>query len=338
MTQPIIALQNISHTFKTRQGVLPVLQEVAFSVLPGEIVCLVGESGCGKTTTGKIIAGMLSPGAGEVLFEGQAVSALKGDAYTRYRRAVQVIHQDPYASLNPAHTVGSILRFPLQRHRIVSGEAALQKRIRQLLDMVDLTPADDFVDKFPHQLSGGQRQRVSIARTLTVSPRVIVADEAVSMVDVSIRISLLKTLGRLQRELGIAFVFITHDLALARYFAWQGRVAVMYLGRIVELGPTPHIIQNPQHPYTRALLSAVPEPDPYLTRSKSRIELRGHDIPSLLNLPDGCAFHPRCPWFEAGRCETAVPLLRVVGETPVYAACHPLAEGRALVSYHGSDT
>ncbi len=212
----------------------------------------------------------------------------------------------------------------------MQGEVALRQRIRDLLAMVELTPPDEFVPKFPHQLSGGQRQRVSIARALTVSPRVIVADEPVSMVDVSIRISLLKTLGRLRNELGIAFVLITHDLGIARYFARDGRIAVMYLGRIVEIGPTTAITETPLHPYTRALLAAIPVPDPQRTRARQPIDLRSQDIPTLLHLPRGCAFHPRCPHFEGERCATALPSLLPAYATPVQVACHPIAEGRRL--------
>lgn len=327
---PILELKNVYRTFGERQKLIPVLQDVSFKVAENEIVCLVGESGCGKTTTGKIISGVLPASRGQILFEGRDITNLEGEDFKAYRRAVQMIHQDPYASLNPAHTVEAILRFPLRRHRIARGEEALHEKIIELMEMVDLTPPDDLLNKFPHQLSGGQRQRVSVARTLTVSPRLIVADEAVSMVDVSIRISLLKMLTNLKEEFGITFVFITHDLAIARYFAVGGRIAVMYLGRVVEIGPTDDICLTPKHPYTRALLSAIPEPDPELTRSKKRIELRSQDIPNLLNLPAGCSFHPRCPWYEENTCEVTVPPLTPLEETGREVACHLLARGDTL--------
>jgi peptide/nickel transport system ATP-binding protein len=187
--------------------------------------------------------------------------------------------------------------------------------------MVDLTPVEDFYDKYPHQLSGGQRQRVSIARALTVNPSFLIADEAVSMVDVSIRVSLLKTLSLLRERLGVGFLFITHDLAIAKYFAWHGQIGVMYLGRIVEYGQTPQVVSDPGHPYTRALLGAVPEADPILTRSKERIALQSQNIPSLLNLPPACTFHPRCPLFVEGVCDTIEPALTeyAAGQT---VACH----------------
>jgi oligopeptide/dipeptide ABC transporter ATP-binding protein len=233
---------------------------------------------------------------------------------------VQIVHQDPYASLNPAHTVLDIISAPLLHHKLVGSRAAARDRTRELLQIVDLTPPDDLLDKYPHQLSGGQRQRVSVARALTVNPSFIVADEAVSMVDVSIRVSLLNMLTNLKEKIGVTFLFITHDLALAKYFAWQGRIAVMYLGRIIEIAPTPNLVNRPCHPYTQALLAAVPEADPRLTRSKERVQLRSLDIPSLLNLPPGCTFHPRCPRFEAGLCDAQVPELVDVGNG-TQAAC-----------------
>lgn len=234
--------------------------------------------------------------------------------YQRYRRAVQIIHQDPYASLNPTQTVRQMITTPLLRHKKVSGRRAAEQRAAELLEIVDLTPVGDFLNKYPHQLSGGQRQRVSVARALTVEPRFIVADEAVSMVDVSIRVSLLNMLYRLKDEFDVTFLFITHDLALAKYFAWEGRITVMYLGRIVEEGPTPRVITDSRHPYTQALLGAVPEADPELAKKKVQIELRSAEIPSLLNLPPGCTFHPRCPYIVPGECDVYVPPLEPIPE------------------------
>ncbi len=312
---------------------IPVLQDINLAVQPNEILCLVGESGCGKTTTGKIIAGLLAESDGEVLYKGQPMRGYRGKDRAAVRRALQIVHQDPFASLNPSHTIGQILSYPLKRHRMVSGRAALRRRIWELLTLVDLTPPGDVVNKFPHQLSGGQRQRVSIARALTVDPKLIVADEAVSMVDVSIRVSLLKMLHDLRDKLNVAIIFITHDLALAKYFAWEGRIAVMYLGRVVELGPTPQVIANPAHPYTRALISAIPEADPELTRSKERMQLRSEDIPSLTEIPSGCAFHPRCPFFVPGICDASMPPLERVPGFEQRVACAPLANGTGLQEY-----
>ncbi|MBV9789852.1 MAG: ABC transporter ATP-binding protein, partial [Chloroflexi bacterium] len=210
---------------------------------------------------------------------------------------------------------------PLRHHRLTRGRAQTRQRARELLASVDLTPADEILDTYPHQLSGGQRQRVAIARALTVNPALIVADEAVSMVDVSIRASLLKTLTRLKEQMGLAVLFITHDLALAKYFAWQGRVGVMYLGRLVELSPTPLLIEQPQHPYTQALLAAIPEVDPD-ARRVPQIALRSMDLPSLLHKPPGCPFHPRCPRFEGDSCAGVVPQLVTFPDQSA-VACHP---------------
>ncbi|MBI5961376.1 MAG: ABC transporter ATP-binding protein, partial [Chloroflexi bacterium] len=285
MSQPLVELRHVDRSFKQGRVMISVLQDINLTIHPNEILCLVGESGCGKTTTGKIAAGLLAVSAGEVLLQGRPLSDYRGRERAAARRSLQIVHQDPFASLNPSHTIGQILSYPLRRHHMVNGRAELRRRIWELLTLVDLTPPGDVVNKFPHQLSGGQRQRVSIARALTVEPKLIVADEAVSMVDVSIRVSLLKTLHDLRDRLNVAIVFITHDLALAKYFAWEGRIGVMYLGRMVEIGPTPDVIANPAHPYTKALISAIPEADPEITRHKQRMQLRSEDIPSLTEIP-----------------------------------------------------
>ncbi len=331
VTDPMLEMRGVYRSFVKDRQQIPVLQDINLTIQRDEIICLVGESGCGKTTAGKIITGLLEPSQGTILVNGRAMETYKGREKSLLRRQLQIVHQDPFASLNPAHTIGDILSFPLKRHRMTEGGAALKRRIWELLTMVDLTPPGDIVNKYPHQLSGGQRQRVSIARALTVEPKLIVADEAVSMVDVSIRITLLKMLQRLQRELGLTIVFITHDLALAKYFAWEGRIAVMYLGRIVEIGETPEVIANPSHPYTRALLTAVPEADPELTRQKQAIRLRSDEIPKLTDIPAGCAFHPRCPHFVPGTCDTNVPELAHTTGFEQQAACIPLQQGMPLL-------
>jgi peptide/nickel transport system ATP-binding protein len=297
------------------------VDDVSLTIPAGELLCLVGESGCGKTTTGKMIAGLLPTSSGRILYQGKDITKLARSDWKQYRLGVQMVHQDPYASLNPTQTLHEILAAPLQHHRFTRGETETKRRICQLLEIVDLTPADDFLEKYPHQLSGGQRQRVSVARALTVLPTFIVADEAVSMVDVSIRISLLKMFTRLKDEMGVGVLLITHDLALAKYFAWEGRIGVMYLGRMVEIGPAREVVDHPQHPYTQVLLSAIPEADPDVTRTKQRIELRSMDMPSLLRLPSGCTFHPRCPFFIGEVCEKVVPPLRR-GEWGSDVACH----------------
>jgi ABC-type oligopeptide transport system ATPase subunit len=263
----LLELDGVSQVFKTRRGEVRAVDDVSLSLDPGQVVCLVGESGSGKTTTARIAAGLTVPTEGTMRFEGRDVSRLKGRAFTEYRRAVQYIHQDPYASLNPIRDVFGTLSAPLRRHGLASRGTARDKAC-ELLRRVDLTPPEAFLDKYPHQLSGGQRQRVSVARALTLGPRLIMADEATSMLDVSIRISLLNMLIRLREDLGVGFMFITHDLAIAKYFGWHGHVAVMHRGRIVEYGRTPDVIGNPSHEYTRALLEAIPEPDPDLNRRK----------------------------------------------------------------------
>ncbi|HJZ45998.1 MAG TPA: ABC transporter ATP-binding protein [Roseiflexaceae bacterium] len=321
MNGPILQLADISQVFSWHNQPVRALDGVSLAIDEGQTICLVGESGCGKTTTGKIAAGLRRPTAGQVLYRGRDIWTLKGRDWEEYRNAVQLIHQDPYASLNPSRTVTQILSAPLFRHGLVRDRRHARERIYQLLELVDLTPVDDFYDKYPHQLSGGQRQRVSIARSLTVNPSFLIADEAVSMVDVSIRVSLLKTLSLLRERLGVGYLFITHDLAIAKYFAWHGHIGVMYLGRVVEYGPTPQVVSDPGHPYTRALLSAVPEADPTLTRSKERVTLENQNIPSLLNLPPACTFHPRCPLFVAGVCDQIEPgLASYAADQSV--ACH----------------
>jgi peptide/nickel transport system ATP-binding protein len=311
---PIIELNQITKYFGSRTERVTAVDALGLSIEDGEIVCLVGESGCGKSTTGKMVVGLLAPSEGSIAYLGRDISKLDRTEYQAYRRAVQIIHQDPYASLNPTQTIRQMLTTPLLRHKKVNSSAAADKRAAELLQIVDLTPVEDFLNKYPHQLSGGQRQRVSVARALTVEPRFIVADEAVSMVDVSIRVSLLNMLSRLKNEFEVTFLFITHDLALAKYFAWEGRIVVMYLGRIVEEGPTKRIITDPRHPYTQALISAVPEADPEIALRKRHIDLRSAEIPSLLNLPSGCTFHPRCPYAVPGECDVHVPALDQIPE------------------------
>lgn len=331
--QPLIELSGVYRSFEKDRNTIPVLQDINLNVYPNEVLCLVGESGCGKTTTGKIIAGLLDASQGNVLYNGQQIAAYNRKDRAVIRREMQLVHQDPFASLNPTHTIGQILSYPLKRHKMVNSRAELRRRIWELLTLVDLTPPGDIVNKYPHQLSGGQRQRVSIARALTVNPKLIVADEAVSMVDVSIRIGLLKMLHNLRDMFNLSIVFITHDLALAKYFAWEGRIAVMYLGRIVEIGRTQDIITNPSHPYTKALLSAVPEADPNITRKKHPMKLRSDEIPSLTDIPPGCAFHPRCPFYEPGLCDVNVPVLQNAPDHQQEVACIPLTSEGRLIEY-----
>jgi len=326
-TAPIIELDHVDQFFPTKRGLVHAVNDVSLTIEPGSVLCLVGESGSGKTTTAKMIAGLRPPSAGKMLYNGQDVTSLQGDRLTEFRRAVQIVHQDPYASLNPIRTIYQTLSAPLLKHKIVPNRQAAENRANELLEMVGLTPPSNFLHAYPHQLSGGQRQRVSVARALTLNPRVIVADEAVSMIDVSLRVSILNLLLKLREDLGVTFLFITHDLAIAKYFAWTGHIGVMYLGQLVEYGRTPSVIADPTHPYTRALLAAIPEPDPDLTRKKEEVQLRSADLPSLLRLPSGCTFHPRCPMWEQGLCDVVRPSLVSVGEGQS-SACHVVARER----------
>ena len=323
----LIELDAVTRAFTTPLGTVTAVDRVSLALDASEVLCLVGESGCGKTTTGRLLAGLIRPTSGTLLFQGTDVWLKKGADLREFRKAVQLVHQDPYASLNPTRTVAQTLLAPLVHHKRVRGGRAARAAAIELLERVGLAPAADFLEKYPHQLSGGQRQRVSIARALSVEPRVIVADEAVSMVDVSIRISLLNLLLSLRREFGVTIVLITHDLAVARYFAREGRIAVMYLGRVVELGPSESLVSDPAHPYAEALIAAIPEADPTTTRTKQRLVLRSADVPSLLELPSGCTFHPRCPRFEPGLCDVVRPdLTDIPGQRAV--ACHPAVRER----------
>ena len=325
MSRTPIELEHASRFYGSGSQQVRAVDDVSFTIEPGETLCLVGESGCGKSTTGRMMAGLLEPSDGRVLYGGSDVRKLPEEEKKRFRRAVQIIHQDPYASLNPIRNVTQILSAPLKRHKLVKSRSELRTKVHELLETVGLTPPEDFLRKHPHELSGGQRQRVSVARALTVNPEVIVADEPVSMVDVSLRIGLLNMLLKLQQDLGVAFLFITHDLAVAKHFSWEGQIGVMYLGRMVELGSTQRVVREPVHPYTRALISALPEADPELTRNKERLRLRSPDIPSLLNLPGGCPFHPRCPMYEEGLCDTDRPAEDAVALGGHLAACYVAA-------------
>jgi peptide/nickel transport system ATP-binding protein len=326
----LIELDHVTRTFHTPAGTITAVDAVSLAIEQAEAICIVGESGCGKTTTGRMLAGLLRPTSGRLLFEGSDVWQTKGAELARFRRAVQLVHQDPYASLNPTRTVYQTLSAPLFRHKKARGGQQALSALGDILERVGLVPPADFLAKYPHQLSGGQRQRVAIARALTVDPRVIVADEAVSMVDVSIRISLLNLLLALRDEFKVSIVLITHDLAVARYFASKGRIGVMYLGRMVELAGTEDLVSDPAHPYSAALISAIPEADPTITRNKERVPLRSAEVPSLLELPSGCTFHPRCPLFEAGLCDVKVPELLPI---PVNreVSCHVAVRERAGV-------
>ncbi len=289
------------------------VEDVTIGIGSGETVALVGESGSGKTTVARLLLGLEAPTGGQVLFRGRPLDALIGPARQAFRGSVQPVFQDSTASLNPRKTVAHTIGLGLAAARVPPSRR--RDELARLLEEVGLEPASAFLDRFPHQLSGGQRQRVNIARALATSPEVIVADEPVSALDLSVRAQILLLLLRLQRERGLAYLFISHDLAVVRSIAH--RVAVMYLGRIVEEGPTEHVFRRPSHPYTEALISATPVPDPR-TRRK-RIILAG-DVPSPLRPPPGCPFHPRCP-VAADICRAVFPPVVELGGGHS-AACH----------------
>jgi len=287
---------------------------VSFTIGAGETLGLVGESGCGKSTIARTILRLVEPTSGRVVVDGQDVFALTAPALRTLRRKMQIVFQDPYSSLNPRMTVRRTLREPLEIHRLASG-AGIEARVSALLEEVGLDPA--FAGSYPHELSGGQRQRVGIARALSVEPAFLVCDEPVSALDVSVQAQVLNLLADLREKRRLTYLFIAHDLAVVKHIA--DRVAVMYLGKIVELAPAPVLYSAPRHPYTRSLLSAVPVPDP--TAKQQRIVLQG-DVPSPANPPSGCPFHPRCPHPRKNdRCRSEVPALRAVALGQV-AACH----------------
>ncbi|WP_338070972.1 oligopeptide/dipeptide ABC transporter ATP-binding protein [Actinomadura bangladeshensis] len=307
---PLLTLDGLTKTFHTRRGAVRAVDGLDLDVRAGETLGLVGESGCGKSTTGRMLVRLLDPTAGRITFDGRDITGLSQRRMRPLRGDLQIIFQDPFSSLNPRHTVGSIVAAPLR----AQGAEDSRSRVQEMLELVGL--GAEHIDRYPHEFSGGQAQRIGIARALITRPRLVVADEPVSALDVSIQAQIVNLLARLQRQLDVAYVFIAHDLAVVRHVC--RRVAVMYLGRIVEMGARDVIYGSPAHPYTRALLSAIPLPDPAAERSRERIVLHG-DPPSPADPPAGCPFHPRC-FKAADRCRTERPRLAQVNGRQV--ACH----------------
>lgn len=308
----ILTVKNMGISFDSRtkkNEKVKILQEINLSIQEGEILALVGESGCGKTTLGKAMVGIHQPTSGSISYKGKDIQHLDKKEFLDYRLGVQMVHQDSFAALNPNRTIFQSLSLPLLHHKIAKNKKDAETILQEYFTEVGLTPPEQFLYKYPHQLSGGQRQRILLARALSVKPNVIVADEPVSMVDVSLRIALIDLMTRMNQKYRISFVYITHDLATARYVAKDGRLAVMYLGKIVEMNRIREAIDNPKHPYFQALISAVPS---HVGLGKSEMKdlpLRSLDMPSVNNPPSGCSFHTRCPYYKE-LCEKESPKLR----------------------------
>ncbi len=321
--KPLVDLRNINMNFNMgNDKILRASVNVNLAINKKEIITVVGESGCGKSTIGRICLGVQKPSSGEVYYGDRNIWDRSFKWNKEYRLMVQVVHQDSYASLNPVKTVYQILSDPMLFHGMAKNQKESEAKVLSLLTSVGLTPPDYFASKYPFQLSGGQRQRVSIARATIVGPELIITDEPVSGVDASMRIAILDLMRELNEKNNIAFLYITHDLATARYFGKGGKIIVMYLGNIVEEGDVSHVIDNPSHPYLQALLSALPPPDPKKARIKKELPLKSLDMPDPTEAPKGCPFNPRCPYSEDICMEKKPELIKLENSPCHSVACH----------------
>jgi oligopeptide/dipeptide ABC transporter ATP-binding protein len=301
--------------FQRVVGYVRAVDGVSFSIERGQTLGLVGESGSGKTTIGRTIVRLYKPTTGQILFDNKDLAKMEGEELRQMRRYVQMIFQDPFASLNPRYTIGSLIAEPMHIYKVASG-AEIRERTVELLRVVGLRP--EYIDRYPHEFSGGQRQRIAVARALSINPECIIADEPVSALDVSVRAQVLNLLQRLQHQFNLTYLFVSHDLSVVRHVA--DRIAVMYLGKIVELSDRDELYAAPKHPYTKALLSAIPIPDPQIEKRRQRIILSG-DLPSPIKIPTGCRFHTRCPMAQ-NICREVEPVYEAKEGREHYAACH----------------
>ncbi len=320
----LLRVENLEKHFPITRGIVfqkeiatvRAVDGVSFSVRKGETLGIVGESGCGKSTMARCVMRLLDPTGGRITFDGQDITRIKGNDLMRVRRELMMVFQDPYASLNPRKRVGYIVGEALTVHKQGTPKE-IKGRVQELLEVVGLNP--EHYNRFPHEFSGGQRQRIGVARALAIRPKMIVCDEPVSALDVSVQAQILNLLKRLQREFDLTYIFIAHDLDVVRHIS--ERVAVMYLGKVVEVGTAADLYQHPKHPYSGALLSAVPIPNPRVARARKTVVLEG-DVPSPINPPSACRFHPRCPRFQAGTCDTIEPQLERKEGSASEVACH----------------
>ena len=319
----LLRAERLVKVFPVKNGLVHAVSDVSFTIYRGETLGLVGESGCGKSTLGKMLIGLIPPTSGAVWFNGEDLSRFRGRRLQTMRRGMQMIFQDPYASLDPRMKVGDIIMEPLNAHRVGKSRAERVEMVKALMEQVGIRP--ELFIRYPHQFSGGQRQRIGIARALALNPELIICDEPVSALDVSIQAQILNLLGDLQQQRGLTYLFISHDLNVVRYLS--DRVAVMFLGQFCEVSPTEPLYTNPRHPYTRFLLESVPQPDPTL-RDEERALLSG-EASSPVNPPDGCRFHPRCPYADA-RCKTEKPDLVEMAPGHLCACHHPLMDREIL--------